>query len=65
MASGCPLYTTPSRIRGVFGVGPGQSVGVGEREGWLLAQLRRAVPAPVLERKGILEMIASSLILGT
>lgn len=28
--------------------------------GWLLAQLRRAVPAPVLERKGTLEMTASS-----
>lgn len=31
---------------------------------WLLTQLRRAVPASVLERKGILEMTATSSSLG-
>lgn len=52
VASGSTVYT-PSRICGVFGVGPDQEWGE-----WLLAQLERAVPASVLERKGILEMAA-------
>lgn len=44
------------------------SLGLGQARsggGWLLAQLGRAVPASVLERKGILEMVGSSSSLGT
>lgn len=43
-------------------LGWGQARGGGR---WLLAQLIRAVPASVLERKGILEMTAASSSLGT
>lgn len=40
-------------------------LGGGVGGGWLFAQIGRAVPASVLERKGIAEMFASSSSLGT
>lgn len=59
VASGCPVYN-PSRIYGVWVWDQARSWG-----GWLLAQFVGAIPASVLGRKGILEMVASSSSLGT
>ena len=50
------LHSLPYLLRGGGGAGRG---------GWLFARIGRAVPASVLERKGIPEMFASSSSLGT
>lgn len=67
---GLGLRPTKWHLAALSTLPPGSLVSLGwgwarSGGGWLLAQLGRAVPASVLERIGILEMVASSSSLGT